>query len=159
MVTVAGQRGWFPIPAAGAVGGVTGGLLMVRVCGMLSSRVCGLLGSVCGSVGLAVLVVALAAMASASVPPQECKNLCLRIQNNEAYFDCMRACLGGAPYVCGDNATACLGSSCPGLVGLPQGCGQRGCGDTRDGYLCAQYCTCRFYPRLEGGFICHCVNR
>jgi hypothetical protein len=37
---------------------------MVRVCGMLGSRVCGLLGSVCGSVGLAVLVVALAAMAT-----------------------------------------------------------------------------------------------
>jgi hypothetical protein len=37
---------------------------MVRVCGMLGSRVCGLFGSVCGSVGLAVLVVALAAMAT-----------------------------------------------------------------------------------------------
>ena len=37
---------------------------MVRVCGKLGSRVCGLLGSVCGSVGLAVLVVALAALAT-----------------------------------------------------------------------------------------------
>jgi uncharacterized membrane protein YeaQ/YmgE (transglycosylase-associated protein family) len=63
-VTVAGRRGCFPTPAAGAVGGVSGGLLMERVCGMLGSRVCGLLGSMCGSVGLAVLVVALAALAT-----------------------------------------------------------------------------------------------
>jgi hypothetical protein len=149
MVTVAGQRGWFPIPAAGAVGGVTGGLLMVRVCGMLSSRVCGLLGSVCGSVGLAVLVVALAALATRhayaedpiencvcppDMSPEECALLCGTTAPpppcSSGHPDC-------APYVTPEDC-------------FPGPLHENNCaGDPR--------CNCRWKPNAQGQWRCYCL--
>jgi|GEM_PF-2059753 hypothetical protein len=77
---------------------------MVRVCGKLGSRVCGLLGSVCGSVGIAVLVVALAALATHHAyaedplpPPDPCP--CLP---EETWEECQVRC--AAQNVCPGHA-------------------------------------------------------
>ncbi|MBA2226198.1 hypothetical protein [Thermogemmata fonticola] len=67
---------------------------MVRVCGKLGSRVCGLLGSVCGSVGLAVLVVALAAMATRHAYAEDPSVIlnCPCDPNDPNYQECLAAC-------------------------------------------------------------------
>jgi hypothetical protein len=136
---------------------VVGGLFMMRVYGGLSQ--------VCGSLALAVLLVGLAAWSSHAVGqvrgPTGCRDFCKMYQNNEAFQDCFNACMNGAPYVCGDNRPSCQGSSCIGTVGVMAGCGapDRKCGDTPNGYLCAQYCFCKGYGAKDGGFVCHCINK
>jgi hypothetical protein len=113
---------------------------MVRVCGMLGSRVCGLLGSVCGSVGLAVLVVVLAAMATRHVyaedpiencvcppdiSPEECLALCAQARNCPDPVNCNSGCLS--------NECAILG--CTNVIGC-------NC-DSNFNRLCAMNCKCK----------------
>jgi len=85
---------------------------MVRLCGKLGSRVCGLLGSVCGSVGLAVLVVALAALATrhayAEDPIENC--VCLPSETPE---ECLARC-GEVGFVrtCWYSTNNCIERTC-----------------------------------------------
>jgi hypothetical protein len=91
---------------------------MVRVCGKLGSRVCGLLGSVCGSVGLAVLVVALAALATrhayaeddGSIVPIPIVGDCpFTDRCTPCNFPCDDICFGSGR--CGPNFCRCVKSN------------------------------------------------
>jgi uncharacterized membrane protein YeaQ/YmgE (transglycosylase-associated protein family) len=154
-VTVAGRRGCFPTPTAGAVGGVTGGLLMVRLCGKLGSRVCGLLGSVCGSVGLAVLVVALAALATRhayaedpiencvcppDISPEECLALCAQARNCPNAAGCNSGC----------HDPACWQAGCTNVSGC-------NCDNNNYHPLCSANCKCK--KPYENANFCQCGNK
>ncbi len=117
---------------------------MVRVCGMLGSRVCGLLGSVCGSVGLAVLVVALAAMATRhayaedpSPPPDPCP--CLP---EESWEECQVRCAA-------QNA-------CPGHLACNINCRYDDATSVCSG-MCSNANNCKFCGCiLDAGGSCFC---
>jgi len=85
---------------------------MVRVCGMLDSRVWGLLGSVCGSVGLAVLVVALAALATHHAYAEDPVPVTLTCQCNPSDEACLSACASVCSVTCDGSFPQCGTGSC-----------------------------------------------
>jgi hypothetical protein len=107
---------------------------MVRVCGKLGSRVCGLLGSVCGSVGLAVLVVALAAVATRHAYAEDPVPVTLTCQCDPNDQACLSACVSVCNVSCDNRVPPyCSGGSCDAPI---PGCEVYRCKPTYYGQSC-----------------------